>query len=150
MKLTFLNAKEVKNLKKQIEEQWGIVFTTDKAFAQTTRERIQLISRDIEKIDTTKIFLDNVGMYFCDIKNEELRLSIEGTQLIGKCATKNVVDLTQEEMRFWLKGNDIPKQTNCKGFVIMKHKNDFLGCGKIKGDGIMNFVAKTRRILSSD
>ncbi len=150
MKLTFLNTKEVKKLKKEIEEQWGIIFTTDKAFAQTTRERIQLISRDIEKIDTDKIFLDNVGMYFCDLKNDELRLSIEGTQFIGQYATKNVVELSTEEMRFWLKGNDLEKKTDCTGFVIMKHKNDLLGCGKIRGDLIMNFVAKTRRILSAD
>ena len=89
-------------------------------------------------------------MYFCEIKNDELRLSIEGTQLIGPTAKKNVVEITKEEMRSWLKGNNLQKETDCKGFAIIKYGNDYLGCGKIRKNEIINFVPKTRRIMSND
>jgi len=86
-------------------------------------------------------------MYFCEIDNKGIRLSIEGTQIIGQKATKNVVELNEEETKKWFKGEDLDKECkDCSGFVILKHKNDFLGNGKYSNGKILNYVGKVRRV----
>ena len=86
-------------------------------------------------------------MYFCEIDNKGIRLSIEGSQIIGPKATKNIVELSEEETRKWFKGEDIEKEcNNCNDFVILKRKNDFLGNGKYATGRILNYVGKTRRV----
>jgi NOL1/NOP2/fmu family ribosome biogenesis protein len=149
MSLKILNTKEVKEIKKKIFEQWGTEFKTDFAFLLSSKDRIYLVSKDVSKIDYAKMRLQVVGVYFGEIMdNGELRLSIEGSQLIGKEATKNVVEI--EEVKQWLFGNDLQIQTECTGFVIVKHNNDFMGTGKVKEGMLLNFVPKIRRVTSVD
>ena len=54
-KLNFLNTKEVKEIRKKILGQWGCDFKTDLAFILTNKNRIFLLSRDVEKIDFEKL-----------------------------------------------------------------------------------------------
>jgi len=150
-KLNFLNTKEVKEIKKKILGQWGCDFKTDFAFLLSQKNKLYLVSRDIEKIDFEKIPISNAGLYFGEITdNWELRLSIEGSQLVGESANKNIVELNREQMRSWLKGNDLEIKTEANGFAILRYDNDFLGTGKVKENKILNFVPKTRRILAED
>lgn len=150
MILHILNGKEVKSVKEKIREQWDCSVFPEEAYAQTTAERILLVSRDLDTIDFSTIKMDSIGVYFCEIKNDTLRLSIEGSQRIGPHARKNVVEVTKEEMRVWLKGQDLHKKTDCTGFVIIKYLNDYLGCGRVREEIILNFVPKTRRIMAND
>lgn len=89
-------------------------------------------------------------MYIGEFKKGELRLSIEGSQLIGPHAKKNVVELDRNELRQWLRGEDLIKEVKEEGYVIMKSNNDFVGCGRVKEGKILNFVPKARRLLVSD
>jgi len=149
--LKILNAKEIKEVKGKILEQWGVDFTTEFGFLMSSRNRIYLVSKDISKIDYEKLRLQVVGLYFGEImENGELRLSIEGSQLIGKEAKKNVIEISDENVKKWLFGNDLGVETECRGFIILKNKNDFLGTGKVKGKEILNFIPKIRRIHSED
>jgi len=150
-RLEFLNTKKVREIRKKILGQWGCDFRTEMAFILTNKNRIFLVSRDIEKIDFEKLPISSAGVYFGEIlDNGELRLSIEGSQMIGKCAGKNVLDVSKEKARSWLKGTDIEIETKEKGFVILKNNGDFLGTGKAKEGKVLNFVPKTRRILAED
>ena len=45
-----------------------------------------------------------------------------------------------------MKGNELEIQTGKKGFLIIKYKNDFLGCGKASEPKITNFIPKNRRL----
>jgi len=88
-------------------------------------------------------------MYFCEVDNIGIRLSIEGTQIVGPKAGKNIVELDEEDTRKWFKGEDIEKECeNCNGFVILKSGKDFLGTGKYVNGKILNYVGKTRRVSS--
>ena len=49
-----------------------------------------------------------------------------------------------------MKGEDLDKEFNGKGFLIIKHNNDYLGTGKYRDGRILNFVPKTRRLNVSD
>ena len=151
MNLKILNTKETKEIKSKILGQWGLDFKTDFAFLLSSKNRLYLVSKDISKIDYEKLRLQVVGVYFGEIMdNGELRLSIEGSQMIGKDAKKNVVEMGKEDVKKWLYGQNIKVSTECSGFVIVKNNNDFMGTGKVKEGEILNFIPKIRRICSVD
>ena len=145
--LKILNSKEIKEIYKLIESQWGAKIKLDFGFLKNNKNRIFVINRGISKIDMSKLRLNSVGMYFCEADALGIRLSIEGSQIVGPKAGKNVVELNEEETRKWFKGEDLEKECgNCRGFVILKNKNNFLGTGKYSNGRILNYVAKTRRV----
>ena len=145
--LKILNNKEIKEILKLIEKQWGAKLKLDYGFLKNNKNRIFIINKDISKIDFSKLRLNSVGMYFCEIDSRGIRLSIEGSQIIGPKAAKNIVELDEEETRKWLKGEDLEKNCeNCSGFVILKNNKDFLGNGKYTNGKILNYVGKTRRV----
>ena len=45
-----------------------------------------------------------------------------------------------------MKGNELNIKSNLKGFVVIRYKDDFLGCGKASAEKITNFVPKERRL----
>ena len=148
-KLKILNSREKKPLLARIKEQWGCDFKTDLVWMMSAKNRIYLMTKDMENIDFKKVRIDTMGSYFATINDTEIRISIEGSQSIGPIAKKNVVELSEEEATSWMEGNDIMKKTDCEGYIIIRSGNDFLGCGKATEDKILNFVPKNRRINRS-
>ena len=143
--LKFLNSKETKEILKLIEEQWGAKLKLDYAFIKNSKSRIFIINKEINQVELEKLRINSVGMYFCDLENG-IRLSIEGSQIIGPKATKNVVEINESQAKQWLKGEDLEVNEKFDGFVIIKNNDDFLGTGKYKSGGVLNYVGKSRRI----
>ena len=147
LELKILNGKEIKEIYALIEKQWGTKIKLDYGFLRNLKNRIFIINKDISKIDISKLKINSVGMYFCEVDSLGIRLSIEGSQIIGPKAAKNIVELSDDETKSWFKGEDIGRECeDCKGFVILRNKNDFLGAGKYSNGRILNYVSKTRRI----
>ena len=145
-KLSILNKKETKNLLSQIEKQWGAVLDLDCVFLKNEDGRIFIANKEFGSIDLSRLRINSVGLYVAQEVEGQLRLSIEGSQLIGPNAKKNVIELDDKETAEWMKGTDLDKETAERGFVIIKNKDDFLGCGKATGIKILNYVPKARRI----
>lgn len=146
--LVFLKSKEVKQLMQRCREQWGTDFAhlfQEYAFFKN-KDKIFLVSRDIAKIDFESLRINNAGMYILEDKNDELRLSVEGSQVLGPDADKNVLELEKYEIISWIKGEDFLKERKNEGFVIIKFKDDFFGSGKIKEGKLLNFLPKIRRL----
>lgn len=147
-----LNSKEVKAIAATVKQQWGPDLPDIRnscGFLEGKDGDIFLISRDIEKLDLQQLRINSLGLYFGQLRNNELRLSIEGSQIVGKTATKNVAELDDSEFKLWLRGEDIEKQLDsCSGYVLIKHNKDFIGCGKYKEGKVLNFVPKARRIVN--
>lgn len=145
-----LNSKEVRAVAAMVQQQWGCdIFSVvgEIAFLEGATGDIFLISRDVEKLDLERLRIDSLGLYFGEKKNGELRLSIEGSQLVGKSATKNVLEIDDMEFKDWIRGTDLEKDYGgCIGYVIIRHNSDFIGCGRCKEGKILNFVPKARRI----
>ena len=147
-KLKVLNTKEIKNIKNIIKDQWDSDITLDYAFLMNEKGRIFIVNRDIGVIDFSKFNINNIGLYFGELRFGELRLSIEGSQIVGPCAKKNVINIDNKQTQEWMQGNDIiveSKNLDLNGFIIIKHKKDFLGSGKYKEGKILNYVPKERR-----
>ncbi|AEA48001.1 methyltransferase RsmF C-terminal domain-like protein [Archaeoglobus veneficus] len=87
------------------------------------------------------------GIYIGKFEKDGFRLSIEGSALIGPHARRNVIEVDDEVAAQWMSGKDIP--SDVRGYVILKWKNFFLGCGRGNGKFIRNFVPKNRRISNT-
>jgi len=145
LELKILNRKKIKEILALIKKQWGADFKTELVFLMNTQDKIFLVNKKIFDLELEKLKINSIGLYFGELKNNELRLSIEGSQLIGKNAKQNLIKINEKQAMQWLKGQDIDIKGNYTGFVILKHKNDFLGTGKYKHGKVLNFVPKARR-----
>jgi NOL1/NOP2/fmu family ribosome biogenesis protein len=85
------------------------------------------------------------GIYFGTLESDGLRLSIEGSFLVGKEARKGVLEVDDEDAVRWLSGEDIAAKV--RGYWIVKWGNYFLGCGKGNGLRLRNYVPKDRRVI---
>ena len=106
-----------------------------------------MMARDVDKIPREGLRVNSLGLYVAEVKGDQLRLSIEGSQLIGPIAKRNVHEIDKEQLKEWFQGKDIKIEKEYEGFVILKHNNDFVGSGKFKEGFILNFVPKARRIM---
>ncbi len=149
--LHILNSREKKHILKRIEDQWGASLPPA-VLLQSNKQKVFLISQDLDKLDWQDFKVDKAGLYIGRFDDKESRLSIEGTQLIGPLAKKNVLEISEENVAAWFRGEDLvfdeEKLKGFSGFVILKdgkNKVDFLGSGRVLNNRILNFVPKGRR-----
>lgn len=146
MNFKILNRREIKEILSLIESQWDAKIKLDFVFLKDRSDKIYIINKEFVALNLDKLRIQSIGLYFGTILNGELRLSIEGSQIVGPKAKKNVIDMTDEQVKAWLKGEDILAENKEKVFVILKHNNDFIGTGKFREDRVLNFVPKERRL----
>lgn len=144
--LKILNSKEIKIILSLIEKQWGAELKPNYAFLQNAKNRVFMVNKDISKINMEKLRINSIGMYFCEVDKIGTRLSIEGSQIVGPKATKNIAEIDEEQAKKWLKGEDLEIKGNYSGFVILEYNGGFLGTGRFKEGKILNYVGKERRI----
>lgn len=153
--LRILNGKEIKEINAHLHEQFGFTGKIDSAVLRSDKhEKLFLFSRDLEMVDLQKLRIDMMGLYVAATFKGQIRLTIEGTQLFGAQCTKNILELSPWEMQLWMAGLklkvpqlELPQKEITPGaFVIMRCGNDYLGCGKIAGELILNYIPKTRHI----
>jgi len=145
-KMRILNTREVKEIIEKLDEQFGFNEKLDYAFLQNNKEKIFLMSKDLGNVDVSGLRIDSLGLYFAKLEKQGLRLSIEGSQIIGPKCNKNILELKDEQRELWVKGYDLDIDGDL-GFVIIKNKDDFLGCGKLRNNKLYNYVPKSRRLM---
>ena len=150
LNVDLVNSKELKIMLSRLSSQFGIEntkFLNKFLFLKNHKKKIFITTKS-EKDNKLRIKrAEKAGIYFGTInKDESIRLSLEGSQIIGKVATKNIMDLEHPQAENWLKGYDfdIPKVED--GYYLLRYKGDFLGCGLIRINKLYNFLPKTRRL----
>lgn len=156
-KLKILNEKEKSEIVKQLNSQFGIKEISGEII-QRGAERLFLFQGDISeelirKLEDT-LPIERLGVYFAKIVEgeDQIRLSIDGTHIFKDQITKNIFELTDEQAENYLKGEELLIQTPEKerGFVVIKYKDDFWGCGKASAEKISNFIPKARRVKNKE
>jgi len=147
--LKIFSQKEKQNIVEKLKKQFGVK-DVNGIFLKRGRERLFLFqgnlkNNQIKELEQT-IPIERVGVYFGKVINDEIRLSIEGTHILKNQITKNIFELDKEQAEQWMKGQELNVKTEKKGFLIMKYKDDFLGCGKASELKIGNFIPKSRRL----
>ena len=145
-----MNGRQVRNVLRLLQRQWGFEKEINSGFLQKEND-VFLVTRDADKIELNGLNVNSLGLYFGELRHDQLRLSIEGSQLVGHHSTKNVLDLNPEQLRQWLAGEDLEtkEQESCNSFVIVRNSEDFFGCGKMKEGTLLNFLPKSRRLSVS-
>jgi NOL1/NOP2/fmu family ribosome biogenesis protein len=152
--LKILNSKETKEIRELLLQQYGYEDKMDVVFMLSEKkQRIYLFTRDLVDFDLSRLRVDSMGLYFGTLFEGKIRLTIEGTQMIGSQCTKNVLEISKREMQVWLQGEklelsklDTSQAAESGEYVILRHGLDYLGCGKIGGNLILNYIPKTRYI----
>jgi NOL1/NOP2/fmu family ribosome biogenesis protein len=147
-KLDILNKKEISEINSYVESQWGTSMPDGYAFLRNRDGRTYMVNREAIAIADSKVRIDSIGLYIGTIEDREFRLSIEGSQLIGGSANKNILELNDSQRAKYIKGEDMEIDHDDTGFMIIKHRNDYYGTGKIRKKRLMNFFPKSRRLTS--
>ncbi|MBS3106713.1 hypothetical protein J4419_03560 [Candidatus Woesearchaeota archaeon] len=147
--LSILNARQVRGILANLKERFGFEGKLEYVFLLSDKERIYIVNPEIARLPLDKLRVNTFGMYFGEWKRGEARLSIEGSQLIGPRCSKNVLELDEERMKLWLRGYDVPLSYLDRGFVILRHETDFLGCARALEGKLQNFVPKNRRVKAN-
>ncbi len=137
------NKKKIKEFHKILNKQFGFQGQLDYIFLEK-KDKIYISSKEIDKTSLEKLNINTIGLYFATREGSGIRLSIEGSQVIGSECTENILEL--EDPTDWLQGKDIPTTKEFKGIVLIKYKKDFLGSGIYKEHRIINCVPKSRRV----
>lgn len=152
--LRTLKSKEQKRILEQLEEQYGCDASFLKSYVflyQEKKEKYFIVRKEVYELPLDELNVQSLGLYFCSW-NGALRLSIEGSQLVGSRATRRVLELSDEEFHDWMRGRDLEKEVGERGFLILKHGSDFCGAGKpVERRGIThlkNYVPKSRYVRS--
>lgn len=147
--LQILNSKQIKQIEKLLNNQFDCNYSFDYIVMQNKDKKIYLMNKDYSKIADKEIRINSLGMYFGQVKENELRLTIEGSQVIGPLAKKRVLEIDDSQVQKWMRGYDIEVLSPEAGFFIVKHKKDYLGSGKLKNGNLLNHIPKIRRIQST-
>ena len=173
---TILNTHDVREITNYLVQHWGLKQKDAKweyVYLTNKKNKLFLMSRGLGKLvesddlQNQNLRVERVGTYFGEQTDSGLRLTIEGSALIGPLATKNVVEITNDELKEWWAGKNIVKELDTKkekatreGYLIVSYRNpktkklDFLGSGRYKQINgtwqILNYVPKIRRIQKQE
>jgi len=145
----FLNSQEKKKIEATLKGEFGIKKIPGELISAGS-EKLFLFSGDASESDVKEFIeispVDRVGIYFAKVFDDGIRLSVDGVQIMKDQISRNIVELDEEQAEIWMQGSELLLKTGKKGYVVMKYKNDFLGCGKASAEKITNFIPKNRRL----
>ena len=150
MELKPLNSKERKTFYAKLNPYFGLPekYKLDGILFVNEKGKYYLVNdkyAEIAGLIRTKV----LGLYIAEInKFGEIRLSIEGSGLIGPDATEHILDLDDEEARLFLRGDDldVSEKDLASQYFLLTNNKDFIGCGKVKSGTLLNFTPKSRRL----
>ena len=153
MQVKKMSEEEVEGLKRIIEKNYGcnIDFSSYDCYI-TKRNEVFITIKNLEEELIKKV--SYFGFYFGKLKrNEKIQLSVEGSQIVGKIASKNIAILNDENISRFMEGLECEWENliNCEtnNFVLIKHGEDFFGCGILRENKIESLIPKARRIMKT-
>jgi NOL1/NOP2/fmu family ribosome biogenesis protein len=87
------------------------------------------------------------GIRLVRVYRDGYKLTTAGIQIFGKYATKNVLEISPEQVKDYLEGKDL-SVGSCNaenGQVIIKYGDDYLGSGLYVNGKVKNQLPKGRR-----
>ncbi len=115
-----------------------------------TRKAVWMVSPDIVSGENLKLLglkrLNYTGIRLLRKTGpNSYKPTTYGLQLIGQGATRNVIDLTKEELSELLdKGSIALDKEDLKGFIIIRYNGLVLGCGLVKEGVLYSQLPKGR------
>lgn len=148
--IIILNSKDRKIIKQQLFAEFGVneIPKDIVYFCLNKKERVYVCNKEIFDIDLENLRVNAFGLYFGTFMPDGFRLSLEGSQIIGPLATKNVFIINENQRDEYLKGENLVCENKefQKHYVLVKFGNDILGVGRVKDNILTNHLPKARRL----
>lgn len=128
-----------------LNSQFGIPRHSHYRLLRSGRKRIRLINHEAFTHLSEVPYTGTTGLYVGEYSPNAVRLSMDGAQLLGCYATKQKVNLNAEQAHAWLQGESITYEDTQRGYVIVFHDEDILGCGSLSHGILHSFIPKVRR-----
>ena len=145
-KLSSINKKGRKKIAEEINNYYKTNFNfKDNEFLlyEYSDREMYLISRGVAEAiyDFDKVI--KYGLFFGRKKKTHIFLSIEGSRLVGETAKKEskILERNNSQKILWIQGFDLENYKG-EGYIIIKNKDDFLGCGRFEQGKILNLAFK--------
>ncbi len=152
MNMKFVKSGEKKRLLKELKERFGIEKLDSWILVETGKKKIIGFSGNMTREEIKELIeisnLELLGTYLVRKETAVLRLGFDATQILKDKITKNIFELDDSQLESWMNGNNINEKVE-RGIYVMRHADDFVGCGISNGEKIINFVPKERRIRRS-
>lgn len=85
-----------------------------------------------------------IGVHFGFLDDGVFAPSIEGAQLLGEGAVKNVVEVGVECARKYFRGEDITLPAEAEGIVLLKTEGKIIAPAQAKDNKLKNILPKSR------
>lgn len=150
-----LNSRERKKFHQQLQEQYGYTGKLEyEFFLNENKRKYFILSSEAAAFSTEGMRVETYGMYVARGMPDGLRLTIEGSQLIGPECDQQILELDDEQANLWLRGNDLDVGDEVHGWLLIKHNDDYIGSGKVvkkeregKTDiSLHNYIPKARYV----
>lgn len=148
MRAEFLTKRDVRRINDLIESVYGARLDENSHHYFMRGRDLYRVSRDLERVDIDKLTEVFAGLYICEVLDETVRFSIEGSQIIGHGATQRVVTLRDEEWYSWLERSDIEDSRFTEGgfHLVRNERSDFFGTGLVKDGVLRSWIPKGRAV----
>jgi NOL1/NOP2/fmu family ribosome biogenesis protein len=153
MQVKKMSENEKRELDKIVEKNYGAEIDLSSFDCYiNNRNEIYIVSKSVD--ERLISIASYVGMYFGRLKrNEKIQLSVEGSQIVGRLANKNIAIVDDENISRYMEGLECKwnELVNCEvnNFVLIKNGNDFFGSGILREDKIESLAPKARRIMKT-
>lgn len=147
MRIHFIKSSQKKKILHELNEQFGIA-SLPYLLVESGKEKLRAFSGSLSKEEIFQLNqitnIEAIGLYMLK-KEQDFRLTIDATHLLKEQIIKNIVQINDEQLNDWLKGQDLEIQSSNETKII-QHKEDFIGSGKSNGKKIFNYIPKERRL----
>ena len=122
-------------------------------FMHSGKNKVWITSSDLKFPFRQSIPIETVGMYFGKYDMRLFRLSFDATILFRSYLKNHSIALNDEQKISWLEGKSVRAEYPAsyeRSFVILRWKDDVVGCGFPQSGEIRNFIPKNRRPLKKE
>ena len=151
MKIELLDKTKKKKILGLLEENYGVK-ELKHLFVKLGKDKYRIFSGNLSKEEIKDLEkntrIEVIGSRICTTAENSVRINFDMLNLpeIKSQITENIIEITDEQLKEWLKGNNLEIDSKTKArFVIIKHKNDFIGIARNQKNFLKNYVPKERR-----
>ncbi len=123
--------------------EWFGVDLSGFSLVRSGKKRIRLLTKEAAEFYVKDVIR---GVYLAKKAPYGYIISVEGSYIIGRGASRHVVELTEEEFRRWMRGEDIAVELPERGVYLVKFGPVFAGSGYYNGKVLRNLVPKSRTV----
>ena len=142
-----LRKREIDQVKELLLGNYGFSMPNSWKLYYLGKSKVWVLKEEFFDLPLERFNVETMGFYLCHFEHDIFRLSIQGAQIVGKKASKNILDISLKEAWELIRGFDIDKETGLEAtYIILKSPVGIIGVGKNHKTKVLCQIKKNRRI----